>query len=56
MPQVGDIALVEDKDKIKNCFLMLEREINRRKELFSNFGGGYSAYIKTNQKNIRRKK
>ena len=52
MPQVGDIALVEDKDKIKNCFLMLEREINRRKELFSNFGGGYSAYIKTNQKKL----
>lgn len=52
MPHIGDIVLIEDKDKVKNCFLMLEREINRRKEFFSSFGGGYSSYIKTNEEKL----
>ena len=49
MPHIGDIVLIEEKDKIKNCFLMLEREINRRKELFSDFDGRYSSYIKNSE-------
>ena len=31
MPQVGDIATVIDKDKIRNHFISIEREINKRK-------------------------
>lgn len=47
MPQVGDVALIDDKDKIKSLLLMVERELNRRKEIFSEFGGSYLDYIKT---------
>lgn len=45
MPQVGDIALIDDNDKIKSILLMVEREQIRRKELFSEFGGSYVDYI-----------
>lgn len=45
MPQVGDIALIDDKNKIKSLLLMIERELSRRKELFSEYGGSYSDYI-----------
>ena len=47
MPQVGDVALVDDEDKLKGLLLMLEREQTRRKELFSDYGGNYNSYIKT---------
>ena len=46
MPQVGDIAFIDDADKIKSALLMLEREITRRRELFSEHGGSYIEYIK----------
>ena len=52
MPQVGDIALIDDKDKIKSLLLMVEREQIRRKELFSEYGGSYVDYIKTSGKKI----
>ena len=45
-PQVGDIATAIDKDKLTNHFTFLEREINKRKELFKEFGGSYDTYIK----------
>lgn len=48
-PQVGDIVFAEDKNKVKSLFLMLEREVNRRKDLFSNHGGSYASYIKTTE-------
>lgn len=43
---VGDVVLIDDADKIKSEFLMLEKEINRRKDLFSEYGGNYVSYIK----------
>ena len=46
MPQVGDIATVIDKDKIRNHFISIEREINKRKELFKDYNGSYENYIK----------
>ncbi len=52
MPQVGDVALIDDRDKIKGVLLMIEREQTRRKELFSEFGGSYSDYIHNSGKKI----
>ena len=51
MPQVGDIATVIDKDKIRNHFISIEREINKRKELFKEYNGSYEQFLKqSNQK------
>ncbi len=44
-PQVGDVLLSDEIFKIDNLFDMLENELNRRKELFSDFGGSYISYI-----------
>lgn len=52
MPHVGDIVLTDDEDKLKNCLFMLDREINKRKELFSNYGGTYTEYIKSSNKKL----
>ena len=52
MPQVGDVALIDDNDKIKSLIVMLEREQIRRKELFSEYGGSYNDYIKNSGKKL----
>lgn len=52
MPQVGDVVLIDDNDKVKSILLMIEREITRRKELFSEFGGSYSDYIRNSGKKV----
>ena len=52
MPQVGDIVLIDDKDKIKSILLMIEREQIHRKELFSEFGGSYTEYIQNSGKKL----
>jgi len=52
LPQVGDVVLTDDKDKVKSLLLMLDREMNHRKDLFSDFGGTYSSYIKNSEKKL----
>lgn len=52
MPHVGDIAFSDDKEKVKSCFLMLEKEINKRKELFAEYGGSYDSYIKQSNEKL----
>ncbi len=52
MPQVGDVALSDDKDKVKSLLVMLDREQVRRKELFSEYGGSYNDYIKNSGKKL----
>ncbi len=52
MPHVGDIALTDNEEKLRNCLLMLDRETRRRKELFSDYGGSYEEYIKSDQKKV----
>ncbi len=47
MPQVGDVALIDDTDKIKSLLVMIDRELDRRRELFSEYGGSYEEYIRT---------
>jgi len=45
-PQVGDIILSGDSEKVMNLFRMLRKEIEDRKKLFANYGGNYSSYCK----------
>lgn len=44
-PQVGDVAFLNDFEKVTNCFKKLRKEISRRRTLFSDYGGSYSGYI-----------
>ena len=46
-PQVGDVILSNDTEKINNLFNFLKEEIDKRKKLFSEFGGSYTNYIKS---------
>ncbi len=47
-PYVGDIAFVNDEDKVKNLLKMISKEIDRRKDIFSNYGGTYQSYMTAN--------
>lgn len=50
-PLVGDIIYVNDEEKIKNTFNMIQKTINDRRKLFAPYGGSYYNYLKnTNQK------
>ena len=49
MPQVGDIATVVENNKVRNLFITIEREINKRKELFKKYGGSYETYLKQSE-------
>lgn len=50
LPQVGDILLIDDSEKIIKLFNKVSSEIERRKELFSDYAGSYNEYIKSSGK------
>ena len=52
MPHIGDVCLLDDNSKINNLFNMLDREINKRRELFSEYGGSYVSYISNSDKKL----
>ena len=43
-PIVGDIMYINDDEKIKNLFKVINQRINERKKLFANFNGSYYDY------------
>ena len=43
-PQVGDVILTSNAEKVNNLFKMLKRELEERKIKFSDFGGDYCSY------------
>lgn len=50
-PQVGDILLVNDVDKINSLLKMIVSKIEERKKLFVDFGGNFDSYNRySNQK------
>jgi len=51
-PQVGDVVLINEEEKIKSGLLFFSREIKRRKELFSEYGGSYASYIKSSNNKL----
>lgn len=44
-PQVGEVCTIEDQEQIINLFVMIDKELDRRKELFVDYGGSYRTYI-----------
>ncbi len=51
-PHVGDYITAVSKEKIAGEFDYLEKEIRKRKELFSEFGGSHEAYCKNSGKSV----
>lgn len=49
-PQVGDVILSNDEEKINNLFKMLSKEIVTRKREFAAYGGDYDNYNKKSGK------
>ena len=50
-PYVGDVVGLAEEEKIKNLFKLITNIIEKRKSLFSSYGGSYSSYVsKTNEK------
>ena len=44
-PHVGDVILSYESEKVSNLFRMIQGEIEKRKKLFSDYGGDYRSYI-----------
>ena len=44
-PQVGEVCTVENQEQIINMFVMIDKELDRRKDLFVDYGGSYKNYI-----------
>jgi len=49
-PQVGDVILQNDQDKVINLWRMLSEKIEGRKKLFADYGGDYVSYSKATGK------
>ena len=45
-PQVGDIVLPSEEEKVNNLFRLIDTELERRKQLFINYSGDYQTYCK----------
>lgn len=51
-PQVGGVVVSSDSEKAINLFKMLQKEIEYRKNIFSEYGGDYASYCKNSGKTI----
>ncbi len=51
-PQVGGVIVSSNTEKAVNFFKMLHKEVEHRKNLFSEFGGDYASYCKNSGKTI----
>lgn len=45
-PHIGEVCTVDDQEKTVNLFIMIDKELDYRKELFADYGGSYINYIK----------
>ncbi|MFL0250730.1 type VII secretion protein EssC [Clostridium neuense] len=44
-PHVGDVILSHESEKVSNLFKMLNKEIENRKKILSEYGGDYISYV-----------
>jgi len=51
-PQVGGVVVSSDTEKATNFFKMLHKEVEHRKNLFSEYGGDYVSYCKNSGKTV----
>ncbi len=49
-PQVGDVILQNDTDKVINLWKVISDTVTKRKKLFADFGGDYISYSKATGK------
>lgn len=50
-PQVGEVVFQDDMDKVVGVLELVMDEIERRKEILSNYNGSFEFYNKVNEKN-----
>ncbi len=46
---VGDVVCASDNEKVINLFKMLNKEIEKRRKLFSEYGGDYMSYCRNSE-------
>ena len=51
-PQVGDIVLASENDKLNKLISIVNEEINYRKKLFADYNGEYKSYLKLSGKKL----
>ncbi len=51
-PQVGEVMVSGDDEKITNLFKLLQQEMNDRRQLFAAYGGDIQSYIRESGNNI----
>ncbi len=52
MPHVGEICTSEEVEKIQNLLVMLDEELDVRKDLFADYDGDFNTYIKKSGKKL----
>ncbi len=50
IPHVGDVFVTDEKEKIMNFLQMIDKELERRKKDYSDYGGNYLEYLKLSGK------
>jgi len=50
IPQVGDVFLIDEFPKIESLYKMINKELSRRKDLYSEYGGNFVDYQKLSGK------
>lgn len=50
LPQIGGVVVAGEDEKFVNLLKMIREEIKTRKQLFTNFGGEFTAYNKASEK------
>jgi len=53
-PQVGEVLLADEEEKITNLFKFLDRTIEERKKLFVEYNGSYESYCKNSGQTVPR--
>lgn len=51
-PQTGDFMIAGDDEKLKNLFLYLKREMDRRKKIFTEYGGEFISYCRLSKEKV----
>lgn len=51
-PHVGDVILSENNEKVTRFFKIIKEEMDKRKELLSDYNGDYEYYLKTSKKEM----
>ena len=51
-PQVGGVVTASDGEKLTNLMKMLQEEMDRRKNLFSEYGGDHGSYCRNSGKTV----